>query len=101
MEPVEPSIGGRRGLAAAQRSLVEVAAREPASGGAAVPIDHGDLDGDPLPLDEPDQQSHDEERDSDAEADPGQHLTDDGQSLDEVHGSIVERGRGAHCTRIV
>lgn len=90
VEPVEPSIGGGRGLAAAQRSLVEVAGREPASGAAAVPIDHGDLDGDPLPLDEPDQQGHDEERHADTEADPGQHLADDGEGVDELHESIVE-----------
>ena len=72
---------------------VAVAAGEPASDEAAVPIDHGDLDGDPLPLDEPDQQGPDEERHSDAEADPGQHLADDGDGVHELHDSIVERTR--------
>lgn len=100
VEPVDPSVGGGRGLAAAQRSLVEVAAGEPASDEAAVPIDHGDLDRDPLPLDEPDQQGHDEERHADAEADPGQHLTDDGEGVHELHDSIVERGRGSHLHAI-
>lgn len=84
-------------LSGSQRTFVEVSAREPARDRDPIAVDDGDVDSLPTPLGERDHGGDHKQRDADTEADPRQHLSDCGKSIDKRHSLIVEGASFKSC----